>query len=399
MAAALADMDANAANYLLGALNQNAQADAAFETDRSSVAQSLITAAQNITYGDAERKPIHTIDDQLGSYFELIGKARMAHGQRDDATAIGAYRDATTLMATKILPAARDLDNANFTQLNQAYDTERASAGGAAALVSVTGLLLVGMLVAIQIILLRRTRRLLNLPLLAATLIALVFLLRLVAILGGERDQVHSAKADAFDSLHALWQARAVANDAHGDESRYLLDAERSGTYQNSFTSKSAQLATYPAGQNAPKVAQAAGPDPSHVDLNRLPAGFKGYLADELRNITYSGEKQAALSTLLTFGQFVDIEQKIRDLERLTLHQQAVAQVIGYSQNQSNGAFKQFDDALGKTVDINQQAFDQAIEQAFSLISGVEYISLAVVLAISVLAVIGTYPRIAEYSA
>ena len=48
MAATLADMDANAANYLLGALNQNAQADVVFEQDRSTVAQSLINAVDQL---------------------------------------------------------------------------------------------------------------------------------------------------------------------------------------------------------------------------------------------------------------------------------------------------------------------------------------------------------------
>jgi hypothetical protein len=393
MAAALADMDANAANYLLGALNQNAQADVVFEKDRSSVAQSLITAAQNITYGDAERIPIHTIDDQLGAYFELIGKARMLHGQHDDATALGAYRVATALMANTILPAARDLDAANFKYLNQAYDTERASSGAAAALVSVTGLLLVGMLIAIQVILSRRTRRLLNLPLLAATLIALVFTLRLVAVLGDERDQVRVAKMDAFDSIHALWQARAVANDAHGDESRYLLDGESSGTYQIAFLRKAGQLAAYPGGQNATQLAAVAARDPK-----RLPPGFTGYLADELRNITFSGEQDAAVSTLGTFGQFVAVEQQVRDLERGNKHPDAVALDIGYSSGQSNGAFGQFDTALGKTIGINQQAFDQAIGRAFGSMAGVEYLSLVAVLAIVVLAFVGTYPRIAEYN-
>ena len=32
---------------------------------------------------------------------------------------------------------------------------------------------------------------------------------------------------DAFDSIHSLWQAAAIAYDANGDESRFLLGGPR----------------------------------------------------------------------------------------------------------------------------------------------------------------------------
>ena len=45
--------------------------------------------------------------------------------------------------------------------------------------------------------------------------------------IGDAREDLRVAKEDAFDSIHALWQARAVAYDANGDETRYLLGGPR----------------------------------------------------------------------------------------------------------------------------------------------------------------------------
>ena len=42
---------------------------------------------------------------------------------------------------------------------------------------------------------------------------------------------------------------------------------------------------------------------------------FKGKLADELNNITFPGEMEAATSTLRAWGQYVAIDNKIRQLE------------------------------------------------------------------------------------
>ena len=42
-----------------------------------------------------------------------------------------------------------------------------------------------------------------------------------------EAEHLRVAKKDAFDSVLALTQARAVSYDANADESRYLIDPDR----------------------------------------------------------------------------------------------------------------------------------------------------------------------------
>src|SRR5262245_35918194 len=55
ISSALADLDANAGNYLIGNKVQRAAAARAFELRRSRITKSLVDAAVNITYGEAER--------------------------------------------------------------------------------------------------------------------------------------------------------------------------------------------------------------------------------------------------------------------------------------------------------------------------------------------------------
>ena len=80
---------------------------------------------------------------------------------------------------------------------------------------------------------------------------------------------------------------------------------------------------------------------------------MKGYLADELNNITFAGELAAAEETLLKFLDYLKIDQQIRDLKD---ERQAVDLCLGTQPGQSDWAFDQFDQALGKTIKINRDA-------------------------------------------
>jgi hypothetical protein len=382
--AALVDMDANAANDLLAGPGGMAAAREAFESRRQTVARRLLDAAQNITYGDEERVPIGVVADGVGTYLQRVAQAQALQPQ-DPAAALGVYREATAQMHQALLPAADALDAANASHLETAYRERRAAAGQAMILVYLIGGVLIVGLVAAQVFLLRRTRRLASPPLVAATLIALLFLLRLGTAFGAEMDHLKVAKQDAFDSLHALSQARSIAYDANGDESLFLLDRERAAQYEQAFASKTGQIA------NAPDFDQAV------AAAERGAVAFNGFLADELRNITFPGERDAALATLRAFGQYLAIDREIRALEQSGQHEAAVALCVGTAEGQSNWAFDRFDAALGGTIDINQQAFDDAISSGFADLQGLDLLAPGAALAIAVLAWLGIRPRLGEY--
>jgi hypothetical protein len=51
--------------------------------------------------------------------------------------------------------------------------------------------------------------------------------------LGTQAGNLKVAKQDAFDSILALTQARAVSYDANADETRFLVDPGRAAAYQD----------------------------------------------------------------------------------------------------------------------------------------------------------------------
>src|SRR5205823_1740245 len=70
--AALADMDANVANALLDPPGKNLEAIQTAEERRQEAIKALVAAAENITYGEAERLPIQTLLLTLGTYAAKI---------------------------------------------------------------------------------------------------------------------------------------------------------------------------------------------------------------------------------------------------------------------------------------------------------------------------------------
>lgn len=192
--------------------------------------------------------------------------------------------------------------------------------------------------------------------------------------------------------MHVLRQARAAAYTANTAESRYLLDPVFAPNYEQVFFSNIAQIAQIPHGQTVETIASAYNFQGKKVD------GFKGYIADELNNITFAGEKEAALASLITLGKYLAIDQQIRQLERSSKHQEAIALCLGNKFGQSNWLFEEFKTANQKTFDINQAAFDKAIGQGFSNVDGFEIKTGIAVGMIALLSFLGLLPCLKEYS-
>lgn len=397
----LADMHSDAANILLGEPGQSPEAVQGYEKRRREVTDQLVSAAKNITYvneKDAdrdERAQIRLLLEHLGAYEGVIAQARLLHERKDSAAALLKQRDADRILHADLFRAADQLDKINREPLNQTYAAERASSGGILAGVLVSGLPLLGVLAATQLFLFRRMRRIVNPGLAAATGVAVAFLIYAVAAFQTETHYLKVVKEDAFDSIHALEQARANAYDANGDESRWLLefrDKARADAAAQAFQEKSAKLFTHPADLPPARIATLARED------KRLPPALKGFLADELNNVTFLGERAAAADTLDKWLQYVQVDEKIRALEKAGKHDQAVALCLGTKPGESNWAFDQFDKALGKTIKINGDALDYAQRNGYGVLDWATYLSPAAAVGIALLAFLGLWPRLKEYA-
>ena len=243
---AMAGMDANAASELLVPSGQNPDAVKGYEERRQKAAERLVAAAENITFDKKERDPINTMQLGIGEYIAKIQQARDAHARGDKQATLLAYRAAAEIMDTKLIPAADTLDKANFEELERSYAQQGSASSGALLFILFFGLLTLGVLGALQVFLSRRMRRTFNPMLLGASAIAFIFLGYTTKAFLSASEHLKVAKEDAFTSMHALRQARALVYAANSDESRYLLDPEFAANHERAFFNKINKVATLP---------------------------------------------------------------------------------------------------------------------------------------------------------
>jgi hypothetical protein len=383
MNVALANINTSLANAILAKDDDSKPSWRTIKEESDAVSHALITASENVTYGTEEEGPIYAVQSNLPVYFRLLGQAR----SKMQSDPLPDTRAASDLMQKTIMPAGLALDEANFRHLTATYDEHRANRIAALIMLLLAIGALGAFLIAVQLNLARRTRRLVNPPLLAATALLALFGAYLIFAFASTGEQLRAAKQDSFDSVHALWKARAVAFDANAQESLYLLERGALQTrHDEAFFSKVAQLLSGPLPAEA--VARAA--KGQFKDI-------KGFIGVELNNITYPGEREAALELLRTFVDYIEIDRKIRDLERAGRHAEAFALCVGTAPGQSDWAFERFDKALVKVVDINERFFAAQIETAFWYVAWIQWALAFVAIAIAVLSWLGLQPRIREY--
>lgn len=386
---AISGMDAEMTHELLAAPGSESAALTSFHADRDQAVTALVAAAENITYGDKERGPIRRLQNGLAVYEELAQQTRDLHQSHSPGT-LETYHQAETLVHSDLLPAANDLDAANYAVLDRTYHREAMEGALTRDLVIVLGLLTMAGLIVMQVYLSRRMRRTLNPMLLAATLLSLWITLHSASAMGREQGQLRVAKEDAFDSVSALWRARAVAYEAEGDESRSLVDPARAQAARSAFTAEVNALAKVPGGLTPDQLVAAARNDPE-VE------GFSGYLADELHNLTFPGERDAALNTLSTFEDYVKLDTTVQNLQASGQTQRAADLCLGTSPGGAAGAFQRFDDALGATLAINQGAFEAAVANGLADLHGLEAEAFVTFAIVAVLIFWGLSARIKEY--
>ncbi len=404
----LNDMDAQAANVLMTgadpALGATRAQDITIYGHDREAADANLEAAVAANAGDATTQAhLRSVLDNLGQYEALIADALLsARGPGGGsvgvppAASVGYYQQATDLMRASILPPVSSLTGTSAAQLDGTYQGSRGSAALAIALVVIVGAALLVVLGTLQVFLAVRFRRLVNPSLALAFLLVAGTTVAAAVQLGGEMQHLRVAKVSAFDSVVALTQARAVSYDANADESRYLIDPGRAAQYQQSFLSKSQQLANVGTvtigGYDAALAADIS-------DYQRDGAvRFGGYLGAEFRNITFPGERAAAVRTLLAYQAYQRDDRRLRALAA-TSRGTAIAFDTGTAPSQSDGAFNSYDAALSALTTINSSAFTTAVQagQADAAPWGGTIPAVCAVAACA-LTLLGVRRRLAEYT-
>lgn len=385
-----ADMDASLANELLLKPGDNRQTLADFDKNRKKIADRLVAAARNITYPE-EEQIIQTLQFNSSAYFLKLQEARDAHKRGDAVNTLAIYQSAANLMDRDIIPQAEKLSQVNSQALERTYSEQSFGNGGIGLIIVVTGVALIAILVAIQLFLYQRMRRVLNLPLLGATAIAVVFLGYTSSAFMGAANNLRIAKVDAFNSLEALRKMRSLSYRANADESRYLLDRSNAALHERSFTDKVNKILMMPNEKTSIENII------TDVNTQHLTAELTGLFSTGLKNITFVGEKEAAIATLKAWNDYLKIDKQIRQLAASGKISEAIALCIGTKTGESNWAFDRYKDVHTDLMELNKKELDKNIELGNDRVANFEKIATVAIGSIVILTLFGVRPRLLEY--
>ncbi|MEU9251278.1 hypothetical protein AB0D66_05435 [Streptomyces sp. NPDC048270] len=214
----LADADtASSSGFLLGAAEER-EVRLRYEKDIANASRLLVSAAANTGGSQDSRDQITLLSEQLPRYTGLIEQARAAN--RQGLPLGGAYlRYANEQMTTQLLPAAQRLYEAETGRLYTDYDDSRSWPLASLA----AGLVALAALVWAQRRNYRRTHRVFNHGLLAATAASVVVLLWLAVGHTVARASLNEARAQGQESLKVLNDARIASLQARAGENLTLI--------------------------------------------------------------------------------------------------------------------------------------------------------------------------------
>lgn len=375
--ATLANAHSNAMNAMVTNEKLGGKFWNLYRSDLNSLHSQLVDASKSIAYGDAERIPLTTISSSISAYEYTVGGA-VANGAE---ISVDQFMEANRLMQQKILPASTALNKVNLSQLESIYNSYDKNINILIAIMIAAGLGFLLILILTQVSLFKRTHRIFNPGLLIATILFSASLIYSTSALTSIKGDLNAAKNDAFTSINAMWNAKAVAYNAKSIESLYLLH-EGTGIVQTAdtinFNLSAERLVSDP-------KAAAAG------------SAFEGYLNDTLSDTTSLEEKGSANTALEQWIKYVEIDKVVHSLEYDSKHNEAIALSVGNAAGQANYVFEKFDKALGDTIKINQISFDSSIESAFKTLSLFPYIILCFLLLINAACILGMKARMDEY--
>ncbi|MEV0369288.1 hypothetical protein AB0I10_05630 [Streptomyces sp. NPDC050636] len=372
----LADADTTAAGgFLAGGEESRATRDR-YAADIATASQLLVKASANSRGSDAAGRQIAKLNGLLPRYTGLVETART--NNRQGLPLGGAYlRYANDQMRKELLPAARALYDAETDRLAEDYDSAKAWPWWALA----AGVMAIGALGWAQRRHYRRTNRVFNQGLLAATAASVAVLLWLVV----GHAVARSGLSDSYDhgarSLRVLNEARIHSLQARGDENLTLvargavLTKDQKDFYEVGFRSEMEHLAA----EDGRGTSAAGG---------RLGAALA--LADD------EAGRRPVRDALTHVRQWQTRHAEARAADDKGDYEQALAKVIG-SDRPTRESFDRVDAELEKALVHEQDEFRSAADGGRGALGGLAVGAAVLAVVAAAGAVLGIGRRLSEY--
>jgi hypothetical protein len=284
-------------------------------------------------------------------------------------------------MSRTLLVQADSFDKANTYVLNGTYHRHKTDASSTVQLIVVAWIVLLVLLGAVQLFLATRFRRVLNVPLAAATLLSLGSGIFVLSQLESSSSNLTVAREHSFDPVHELARARATVVAARQTEGQMLFDPSGAAGAQKGFIAEANKLFRV----------QGSSPLAATAQADQIPPGAGGYLATVIQADVSADGTAAARQTLVALGNFLTADASLRTL--VASNDTASAQAM--FQNQQ--AFNQLTGVIDKAQSVDQLTFDTHARAAADAIKHLDLISGVIAVLVLLLMVVGLYGRLREY--
>ncbi|MFC0115329.1 hypothetical protein [Kibdelosporangium aridum] len=348
----LSDADATASSAFLSGGLEPAVLRERYEVDMAQAGAALAKAASDIGGIPEAEKQVDTLGQQLPVYASLVETART--NNRFGLPIGAAYlREASTLMRTKLLPAAQELYRIDVGRLTDEQDDATSFPWLTVALTVV----LLGALIATQVHLTRKTNRLVNVGLLVATIAVGIGLIWGVAAGWVSAAAVGSARDDGSQQVDVLVQARIVALKCRADETLTLVARGDGAMYEKEWQ------------ELAPTISGKGGSD-------------KDLLVKAREAATDSTISQQVRGAIDNAQAWQEAHRQLRELDDGGQYERAVDMAIGDKDDSAAKAFNRLDENLSGAIQKGREKFVEATSSAENALTGL-------VPGVAVLALIG----------
>ncbi|MEV8099565.1 CHASE3 domain-containing protein [Kitasatospora sp. NPDC085879] len=302
----LADADTTAASGFLLAGDEPAELRKRYEDDLATAAELLTRAAARTEANSEAQRRIDELNRQLPQYAGLVETARADN--RLGLPLGGAYlRYASGLMQNTMLPAAQQLVAAESGRLDEDFD----AAGALPAAAVLLGIVALAALGGYQVLLFRRTNRVFNPGLVAASAAVLAALGWLVVGSLVASGSLAAGRSGGAEPLRVLGQARTESLQARAAENLNLVARGASDSYGKRWQTVTVALggAPAPGGGRAAggTLERAAALAPAGEAGRRLDAARKQFAQWDARHDAaaasdWAGDYEAALRATVAVG-------------------------------------------------------------------------------------------------
>src|SRR5262245_2302135 len=364
----LADADATATNtFLVGGLETTDQRQQYLAHLRSA-SHELTVATREIGDSGAGARAATILSRDLPLYAGSVEAARANDRQRLPVGA--AYlRQASTLMQQELLPAADRLYGVEARRLEHEYLS--AGSGSDVAVVVAAMLAALALLVAAQLFLIRRTNRIFNVPLVAASALVVVLGVSLVTSFVVEQHRLEAARHPASDLVGALSSAQVLALRAESDDSLALIASGSAIQYRADFDATVRKLGGR--------------------------SGMSGALGAARTLGGSSGTSDVVAQARKDYRDYLDAHRRFTELQDSGQFDEAVSRVTGPNPGDEQPMLRRLHDSLGRGISESEAQFRSDASGARSALRFLAIAVPLVAIACVALVLYGLQRRINEY--